>query len=76
MAADPEPGDGIIVHDANGPVTERHPGRPDVLRFVDALKAQRWMERVIRPKTVCLLCSFPYICGKLAVALPKRRQGR
>ena len=40
MIADPEPRHGIIVHDADGPVSMRYPDRPYILRLVDALKAQ------------------------------------
>lgn len=48
MTTDPEPGHGIIVHDAYSPVSKRHPDRPDILRLIDALKAQRRMERILR----------------------------
>jgi len=55
MAADPKPCHGIIVHDAYCPESKRYPDRPDIFRLIDALEAQRWMERVLRPKTISLL---------------------
>lgn len=76
MTTDPEPCHGIIVHDVYGPISKRHPDRPDVLQFMDTLKTQRRMERVFRPKTICLLCPWPYIRRKFAVTFPERRQGR
>lgn len=51
MAADPEPGDGVIVHDAQGPVTKCYADRPDIFGLVDALETQGRMERVFRPET-------------------------
>jgi hypothetical protein len=74
MAADPKPRHGINVHDAYGPVSKRHPYRPDIFRLVYALKAQRRMERVLRPKTVCFLCPFPDIRREFAIMIPERWQ--
>lgn len=37
MAADPDPRHGIVIQDADGPVSKRYSDRPDVFRPVDAL---------------------------------------
>ncbi len=75
MAAYPEPRYSVVIHDAYGSVAKRHPHRPDILQVVDALKAQRRMKRVFRPKTVRLFYSCPDIGCEFSVMLPERRQG-
>jgi len=39
MAADPEPGDGVFIKDANCAVAEGHSNRPDTLGIIDAFEA-------------------------------------
>jgi hypothetical protein len=39
MTADPEPGDGVFIKDANCAVAEGHSNRPDTLGIIDAFEA-------------------------------------
>ena len=59
MAAYPEPGHHIVVHDAGGTVSEGDPDRPDIFGLVDVLEAQSRMATVTHsPRTNDMLSSM------------------
>jgi len=59
MVADPEPRNCIVFDVAQCPVVAAYSDRPDFV--ADSLEVQRWMTRVIVPKSVVFLSQIAHL---------------